>query len=99
LSVEPAELKEMIRRIRAVDTMLGDGIKRIAPGEKATALAARRSICARRDLPAGHVLSQDDLDWLRPAGGLPPGREAGLLGRTLMRPAAAGERLSRDFVA
>ena len=41
----------------------------------------RRSVCAARDLPAGHVLAADDLTWLRPGGGVAPGDEGALLGR------------------
>src|SRR5262249_54149501 len=55
--------------------------------------AARRSIVAARDLSAGHVLAWADLTWLRPAGGLPPGREASLIGRRLRCAVAAGGRL------
>lgn len=98
LSVEPSELKEMVARIRAVEALLGDGRKRTMASETATAAAARRSICAARDLPAGHVLSPADLAWLRPAGGLRPGRESEILGRALARPYAAGERFSLEGV-
>lgn len=98
LSVEPHELKALVQRVAEANMMLGDGVKRIMPAEEATALAARRSICAARDLPLGGVIAPEDLLWLRPAGGLPPGSEHRLLGRRLVRSVAAGERLNADSV-
>ena len=97
LSAEPAELKELVERVGTLNAMLGDGIKRLMPGEGG-GIAARRSVCVARDLPAGHVLAFADLDWLRPGGGLAPGREAVVLGRRLVRAVAAGERLAADLV-
>ena len=38
-------------------------------------------------------IEPDALAWLRPAGGVAPGDEALLIGRTLSRAVAAGERL------
>jgi N,N'-diacetyllegionaminate synthase len=98
LSAEPHEFKALVERVAEANILLGDGIKRIMPAEEATTQAARRSICAARDLPLGGVVGQDDLAWLRPAGGLRPGSEARLLGRRLVRSVAAGERLSSDSV-
>jgi N,N'-diacetyllegionaminate synthase len=98
LSAEPHELKALVERVAEANMMLGDGIKRIMPAEEATAQAARRSICAARDLPVGRIIAPEDLLWLRPAGGLPPGSEDRLLGRRLVRSVVAGERLNADSV-
>ncbi len=98
LSAEPAELREMITRIKSLQELLGDGVKRIVPSEQASAGAARRSICAARALPAGHVLTAADLDWLRPAGGLPPAETGRVIGKRLRRALAAGERLTQDSI-
>jgi N,N'-diacetyllegionaminate synthase len=93
LSADPAELAELVRRVRAAEAMLGDGTKAILPCEEGAALAIRRSIVAARDLPAGHAIGAGDLLWLRPGGGIPPGREDLLLRRRLRRDVRAGERL------
>ncbi len=98
LSAEPDELRRLVERAREVGACLGDGIKRPVASEAATAIAARRSICAARDLPQGHVLRFADLDWLRPAGGLPPGSESQILGRALKTALTAGARISPDQV-
>jgi sialic acid synthase SpsE len=98
LSAEPAELAELVRRVKAVQSMLGSGIKQPHPAEEPVAKAARRSIVAKRNLPLGHMIAPQDLDWLRPAGGLVPGEEGKLIGRALKRAVAAGEMITPDMV-
>lgn len=98
LSADPAEMAELVRRVKSAQAMLGSGEKSQQPVEEAVAKAARRSIVARSDLPKGHVVTRDDLDWLRPGGGLAPGREDLLVGRRLQRPVAAGEMITADCV-
>ncbi len=80
-SLEPDELAAMIRKLRDLSAMLGDGDKKPAPGEAETAALVRRSWHAARDLAAGTVLAGDDLTLKRPADGLAPA--CGLVGRQL----------------
>ncbi|MCX7353312.1 MAG: N-acetylneuraminate synthase [Alphaproteobacteria bacterium] len=82
-SLEPAELKDMIVRLRETAAALGDGIKRPARGETAVAHLVRRSWHARRDLSAGTTLAKDDLVLKRPADGLSPSNAP--FGRRLKR--------------
>ena len=98
LSAEPSELAELVERVREAETLLGDGIKRIHEEEAPVAAAARRSICAARDLTPGQTVAPQDLTWLRPAGGLSPGSEADLLGRSVRRPVPAGTALTLDMM-
>ncbi|MEK8023124.1 MAG: N-acetylneuraminate synthase family protein [Candidatus Hydrogenedentota bacterium] len=99
LSADPADMAELVRRIRGVESMLGKPGKSLQPSEVPTAAAIRRSIVAARELPAGHVLAPDDLAWIRPAGGLNPGEEFRLVGRSLKRSVESGERIMMDDVA
>lgn len=98
LSAEPQELAELVERVREADVLLGDGVKRIHDEEAPVAAAARRSICAARDLKPGEVVGPEDLAWLRPAGGLPPGSEGELLGRSVVQPITAGTALTLDVM-
>lgn len=93
LSARPDELAELVRRVREVETLLGEPAKRPRPAELEIREAVRRSIAACRDLPVGHVVVAEDISWLRPGGGLEPGREAEVVGRTLRRAIGAGEHL------
>lgn len=88
-SLEPAELAAFVAKLHATTLVLGDGVKRPAPGELETAQLVRRSWHAARDLPAGAVLSAGDLALKRPATGLEP--HIDLVGRRLARARAADE--------
>jgi N,N'-diacetyllegionaminate synthase len=81
LSADPAEMKELVRKVKEVSVMLGSSLKTSQESEKKLEQAVRRSIVAKRDLPEGTVLSLDDIMWTRPAGGLPPGSEHLLIGK------------------
>lgn len=94
LSSDPAELAELVRRVRVAETLLGLEGKRVQPSERPGRVALRRSVAALRDLPAGHVLEAGDLAWVRPGGGLHPGEEGRILGRTLRRAVRAGEQVA-----
>ncbi len=83
ISSDPAEMREVVRRIRAAEILSGRAAKDIQPCEHAFLPAVRRSIVAARNLPAGHRVSLADLTWVRPGGGVPPGQEALLVGKVL----------------
>lgn len=85
-SLEPDQFAEMIRRIRLVESALGDGVKQPSLCEADTIRAARRSLVASVDLPAGHTIRAHDLVAKRPGDGLRPARLADLIGRTLTKP-------------
>ena len=98
LSAEPEELRELVERVAVAERLVGEPADGLLPEEEAVAAAARRSICAARDLAEGHVLAEGDLTWLRPGEGMRPGREDELVGRPLRRALAFGEPLSPDDV-
>lgn len=93
LSADPAEMKELVRRIRTVEQLLGDGQKRVMPAEEPALVGARRGLATAGDLRAGHVVTRDDITWLRPRNSLGPGDEAAVLGRRLRVAMSAGSPL------
>lgn len=98
LSAEPDELAELVRRVRQAQVLVGSPRTGPLAAERDVITAARRSIVAARDLPAGHTLGETDITWLRPGDGLPPGRENLLLGHALTRDVSAGEPLRPENV-
>ena len=96
LSARPDELAELVRRVGTVETLRGEPAKQPRPAELEIREAVRRSLAVRRDLPEGHVLTDEDITWLRPGGGIEPGREADVVGRTLVRPLRTGEQLRQE---
>lgn len=92
LSADPAEMKELVRQVRSAETMIGKGKLGMEDCERENAPLIRRSIAARIPLQAGHTISQDDLIWVRPGDGIPPGKEDTVVGKTLNAALNAGDR-------
>jgi N-acetylneuraminate synthase len=84
-SLLPDELRALVTAIRDVEVALGDGVKRPAPSELPVRDVARKSLIATRDLPAGAVLTREDLDVLRPGTGLSPAALPTVVGRRTAR--------------
>ena len=99
LSANPADMTTMVERIRAVEAMTGDGHLGTMDCEQDLVTPVRRSIAAARDLPAGQVLTVDDIVWVRPGGGIAPGNEADVLSKRLTTPVAAGSMILPDHLA
>lgn len=88
-SADPGQFASLVKSIRQVEAMLGDGIKRPHPVEADTRDVARRSVVITRALAAGHVLTQDDLALRRPGTGIAPDQWEALPGRRLSCDVAA----------
>jgi N,N'-diacetyllegionaminate synthase len=73
-SLEPAELKAMVTSIRNIEVALGDGIKRLTPGEIRNKPVARKSLVASRAIKAGEVFTIENLTTKRPGTGISPMR-------------------------
>ncbi len=71
-SIEPDELKMMVRSIRNIEKAMGDGIKRCNKSEEKSKFVSRKSIVAKHDIKKGQVITQDLIVYKRPASGLPP---------------------------
>lgn len=97
-SSEPAELAALVRGIREVETALGDGVKRPAEAELVNLSGVRRSIATAHDLPAGHVLAERDLQFLRPATGLSPRDWNQVVGRRTRAALNSGTLLTWDHL-
>jgi sialic acid synthase SpsE len=99
VSSTPDELAAAIRAGRRSWAALGSGTKTCLAAEAVNVTASRRSLCAARPLPAGHLLRSDDLVALRPATGVSPADIDLVLHRRLMSPLAAGEPLTLTRLA
>jgi N-acetylneuraminate synthase len=97
-SLEPDELKVLVRGIRNITSALGDGRKQPVPSEANTASVARKSVIARRAIPQGTTLSEADLGLLRPGTGLPPMILPYLIGRTTRIEIAQGTIITLEML-
>lgn len=71
-SLEPAELKAMVRSIRNIEKAMGTGIKKPTDSEILNRDIARKSIVAKKNIKKGEVLSSDNLTTKRPGNGISP---------------------------
>lgn len=71
-SADPKEFKELIDKIRKVETFLGDGIKKCQNSELESRTNVRRSITANMNIPKGIKLTKKMLGIKRPATGINP---------------------------
>ena len=92
-SLEPDEFAAMVRGIRRIARMRGDGVKAPRPEEQDAARVARRSIVAAVDIPAGTAIVPAMLACRRPATGIAPHEWDRVVGRTAREAIAAGSVL------
>jgi len=71
-SLEPDQLKEMVRAIRNIEIALGDGVKKPSQSEIQNLEIVRKSIVAKTIIKKGDVLNENNLAIKRPGGGLSP---------------------------
>ena len=71
-SLEPDELKLMVRSIREVESALGSGEKRPAISELKNQPVARKSLVAARPIRIGEVFTHDNLTVKRAGDGISP---------------------------
>ena len=71
-SIEPQELKRMVKAIRNVEKSMGDGIKQPSPSEIKNILIARKSIVAKKIIKKGELFTEVNLTVKRPGNGITP---------------------------
>ncbi len=84
-SLELDGFATMVAGIRDVEAALGDGVKQPTDAERQNMTAARKSLVAARDIPAGEAFSVQNVTELRPGGGLSPLRFWDVMGRRAQR--------------
>ena len=93
-SADPTQFAEYVGLVRDVEGALGDGTKQPQPVELPNLPLIRRSAHAARDLNPGDRLTENDVEWLRPTGGLPP--SVPVAGRLVRRPVPTGSPIVDD---
>lgn len=82
-SMEPDEFKFMVDSIREVERAMGSTRKEVQKEESETVFVQRRCLYAKNDLKAGQVITESDIDVLRPALGIPPKFKNTIIGKTV----------------
>lgn len=90
-SLEPPELRAMVRSIRRIEQALGSGQKTVSASEAPNRAVARKSIVAKRDIAVGEVLTEENITTKRPGNGISPMRWNEVLGTKAVRNFAEDE--------
>ncbi len=84
-SLEPQELKEMVKAIRNIEKALGSGNKKPSPSEIKNMDIARKSIVAAKPIAKGEIFTEENLTVKRPGNGISPMRWEEVIGKTANR--------------
>ncbi|HAM35946.1 MAG TPA: N-acylneuraminate-9-phosphate synthase [Elusimicrobia bacterium] len=83
LSADPAQMKELVQRVREFELMRGNGIKQPALSEEKTRLNNRKSIVLMHAISKGERLTPSHLAVKRPGHGIAPRHLPELPGRSV----------------
>jgi N,N'-diacetyllegionaminate synthase len=84
-SLDPIELREMIKSIRNVEKAIGSGVKVVTESEKPNIDFVRKSIVAKKDIKKGEVFTDNNLTTKRPAVGVSPMQWDSIIGKAAQR--------------
>lgn len=80
-SLEPDELKEMVKAIRNIESALGHGRKEPSESEKKNKTIARKSIVALKPIKKGEFFTNENITVKRPGNGISPMQWNKVLGK------------------
>ncbi len=93
-SLEPGELKEMVRAVRNVERAIGTGNKKPSESEKKNMEVVRKSIVAKCEIAKGEIFSEENLAVKRPGIGISPMKWFEIIGKRAERDFKADEIIS-----
>jgi sialic acid synthase SpsE len=98
-STDIKAFKKLVNKVRDLESMLGDGIKRIEKNEKETIIVQRRSLFAKKNIKKGEKIKRSDLIPLRPyiSSALSANLIKDIIGRKSNRNIAKGHILKKKF--
>jgi N-acetylneuraminate synthase len=103
--MDPSERRSSLEEeygLKKIKTVLGDGVKRLAPSERKYYLTTNRSLHAAGEIPAGRRIRREEVVILRTESNLRPGLGPEYLelvaGRTAQRTVPAGEGITWEDI-
>ena len=81
-SLEPDELKAMVKAIRTVEQSMGNGLKCPMPSELKNRPIARKSLIAKKGIKKGEKFTEENITEKRPGTGISPMEYWDVIGKT-----------------
>jgi len=82
-SMDVCEFKTMVKAVRELESALGSTRKVVVEEESETVIVQRRSLYINKNLHEGHILTNNDIDVLRPSLGILPKYKPTVLGKMI----------------
>lgn len=95
-SLEPDELRDMVRAIRNIEEALGSGVKDVSESERKNMVVARKSIVALTDIRKGEKFCEENVTVKRPGNGVSPMLWDDVMGKPAPRDFVCDEPISLD---
>lgn len=92
-SMEPHEFKFMVDSIREVERAMGSTRKEVVAEEGETVFVQRRCLYAKNNIEKGQIITENDIDVLRPALGIPPKFKSVIIGKSCKENIEKGQPL------
>jgi sialic acid synthase len=73
----------LVRDLRRTSEALGDGVKVIYDNEQAPMRKMRKMIVVKHDMPAGAIVTENDIEFRSPGDGLGPDLLNSVVGKRL----------------
>ena len=95
-SCTPDELKQLVSKVREAEVMMGAKELKPTQQEVISRKEFRLSCVAAKNMSEGEIIKEQDIDYKRPANGMPPSKAVLLLNRRLAKAISKGEIFSLE---
>jgi len=99
ISANPEDMKIIVKNSKIINNSLGQFKRTVSIAEEEKKKVFRRSIVLNKNLKAGDIIKEDDIDLKRPGNGLTPDQINFVIGKKLNKDVQADYLLTKDDIA
>lgn len=97
-SADPAEMSELVEKVRQTEKALGSFEKKPTAEEERNKLEVRKSVVTRKKIKKGEMIQRDSVAIKRPGTGIEPKRLTDVIGKRALRDLEADQVISWDEI-
>ena len=100
-AINPSEWKQMVEETRLLESMMGDGIKKVERNEEKTVIVQQRCLRLKLDLKPGDIIDESMIEALRPCpkNGIKPYEKESILNKRLTKSINSGDHITYGHFA